>query len=557
MKKRIIFPMLYALLSAMPASAEEGIFVSYNYEMNSVSVSGNVGNAAGTLVTISITKADAGTMGSDNLPIYIRLYETGENGELNLSIPMSESTENGKYTVYVDSTACTGQYPFMLVNANNSDAESIIEKINNAASKDEMYAILSDEQNAVSLGLDLNDDVIKNNLGTVSDLCYEEKGNYDMNSLRDTLNKGIIRIMLNSDAELGTIIEKYASYFGTTYTEYIQKSIEEQNALRTLLEKADFTEGLLQDIYSEMCITAKVVVSQTWSELQETVLEYADEIGIDVGDNSKYDDIKKSNQYKVFTAMIKKSSKFENFEDICDAFDEAVSDALSTSSSVKGNGGGGGGGSSSGGNKFIGALPATKPAVNEEIPSDNGLNSDAEQGTVLSDIKEHWAKDYIENLLKIGVVSGYDDATFRPDERVTRAEFVKMVTKLFDIKSEETMQFTDVNKDAWYAQSVSEAVGAGLIKGYDGKFMPNDFITRQDVAVIIYRLERISGLEKVSVSEYGDEFEISDYAAEAVTYLTETGIINGDGGMFRPGENITRAEAAAIIWRAYEKCNNG
>ncbi len=556
MKKRIILPMLCALLSAMPASAEEEIFVGYNYEMNSVSVSGNLGNTSGTLVTISIAKADAGTMGSDNLPLYIRLHETGENGELNLSIPMSENTENGKYILYVDSAAYSAEYSFMFAGANNSDTESIINRINNAASKDEMYAILSDAQNAVTLGLDLNDDVIKNNLRTISDLCYEEKGNYDMDSLRDILNKGIIRVMLDADADLETIVKKYSAYLGTTYTEYTQMSVEEQDALKTLLEKADFSEGLLQDIYSEMSITAKVVVSQSWSDLQETVLEYADVIGIDIDDNSKYADIKKANRYKVFTAMIKESSKFENFEDICDAFDDGVKKALSTDSSVKGNGGGGGGGSSSGGNKLIGALPITKPAVDENVQVGGEVNSSSGQETQLFDIREHWAKDYIENLLKMNVVSGYDDATYRPDENVTRAEFVKMVTGLFGVKEETTVRFTDVNNDAWYAESVSNAVGAGLITGYDSKFMPDDFITRQDVAVIIYRLEGVSGLDNVSVYEYGDKTEISDYAAEAVKYLTETGIINGDNGMFRPNENITRAEAAAIIWRTYEKCNN-
>jgi hypothetical protein len=115
-------------------------------------------------------------------------------------------------------------------------------------------------------------------------------------------------------------------------------------------------------------------------------------------------------------------------------------------------------------------------------------------GAVYSDLDpDYWCFDKIIDFTEKGYISGYSDGTFRPENTVTRAEFVKIVNCFFDYYgSDSDVTFTDVGPNDWFEPYVKEAVARGYIKGYsDGTFRPYDFITRQDAIVILARILNI------------------------------------------------------------------
>ena len=112
--------------------------------------------------------------------------------------------------------------------------------------------------------------------------------------------------------------------------------------------------------------------------------------------------------------------------------------------------------------------------------------------------------------------------------------------------------FTDVQKGAWYEKAVAWAVANNIVSGYgDGRFGPNDNITREQMAVITVNFARAAGLEftaSVEEIEFTDAGKISGYAKDAVRTLQMAGIISGKGNnTFDPKGTATRAEAARII----------
>lgn len=234
---------------------------------------------------------------------------------------------------------------------------------------------------------------------------------------------------------------------------------------------------------------------------------------------------------------------FSDFDEFCAKLDKYTSEQTSSVSS--GNGGGGGGGSSSGSSSVY--IPAvTKP-------------SDLQEETVrtFSDLENCiWATDAINVLLEEGVISMPEDEKFRPFDKITREEFVKMIVCVLGVENDDCeVNFNDVVRGAWYERYVAAAIYNNLIYGYsDDVFGIGCEITRQDIAAILYRVILKTGLE--IPGETGDIFadfdDISEYAAEAVTALYAAGIVNGDGGKFFPTQNASRAEAVQMI---YGLCN--
>ena len=163
-----------------------------------------------------------------------------------------------------------------------------------------------------------------------------------------------------------------------------------------------------------------------------------------------------------------------------------------------------------------------------------------------------WAKNAIITLTDLGVLTGYGDLTFRPDELVTREQFVKIVAEAFDLKSDgEDVVFDDVDKNAWYYPYVKAAYQNGIITGYsENLFGIGDTITRQDMCTICYKLlkNRID-VKFVGDLTFDDSEEISDYAKEAVATLVNYGVLNGTGdNQFKPFDNATRVQAAKVVY---------
>ena len=181
----------------------------------------------------------------------------------------------------------------------------------------------------------------------------------------------------------------------------------------------------------------------------------------------------------------------------------------------------------------------------------------AHSKVTFSDIdKPTWAKVNIEALAARGIVAGVGDNKFNPYGNVTRAEFIQMLMKAFELNdSSASTTFSDVKDGAWYYNSIATAQKLGIVSGKkDGSFGVTDQITRQDMAVMLYKTAKIAkiNLESKSVEQFTDKDKISGYAIEAVEAMQKAGIVSGVGsGSYAPANKSTRAEASTIIFNLF------
>ena len=170
----------------------------------------------------------------------------------------------------------------------------------------------------------------------------------------------------------------------------------------------------------------------------------------------------------------------------------------------------------------------------------------------------NWAATQIETIRLLGIVSGKTATTFAPADSVTRAEFLAMLVRLFGFKAgADVKTFTDVSADDWFYDAVNAASSLGIAYGYEnGAFDPNAVITREDMAVFAKRALEAAGVDpdKGITGVFSDDGDISDYAHDAVMYMSAIGAINGMGdGTFAPRATANRAQAAVIIYNLYIK----
>lgn len=169
--------------------------------------------------------------------------------------------------------------------------------------------------------------------------------------------------------------------------------------------------------------------------------------------------------------------------------------------------------------------------------------------TTFNDIDGHWAKNAIIDFATKGYINGYGDGTFKPDNSITRAEFVKILNKAFGYTNVGKENFSDVNPSDWYYNDICIGVNAGYINGYeDNTFKPDKQITREEASKIIATALNLKGDGNLN---FKDSSEISNWAKPYVDALSDNNIINGyEDNTFRPHNNMTRAENVTILSRA-------
>lgn len=182
--------------------------------------------------------------------------------------------------------------------------------------------------------------------------------------------------------------------------------------------------------------------------------------------------------------------------------------------------------------------------------------SASEKGANIKDIKGHWAESVIKDFVNKGHIDGYGDDTFRPDNKITRAEFIKIINRAFGFTKKGTEDFKDVSQNDWFYDEVLKAVEQGYIDGDgNGSFRPNDYISREEACKIVGVILKVNGYGD---TQFKDDAEISDWASKYVKGLVDMGIIQGFGDdTFRPKANTTRAESVKTIHGAEGKQNTG
>lgn len=182
-----------------------------------------------------------------------------------------------------------------------------------------------------------------------------------------------------------------------------------------------------------------------------------------------------------------------------------------------------------------------------------------------TDVNENdWFYENVAYVYEHGMMAGTSKTTFSPNVTTTRG---MVVTVLYRLEGSPVLSnsssFSDVASGAYYQDAIAWAVANGITSGYgNGKFGPNDPITREQLATFLYRYAKYKGLD-VSVGEdtnilsYNDALTISEYAFPAIQWLCGEGIMQGSDGNLMPAGNATRAQIAALLHRFCEKVLNG
>ncbi|WP_261303308.1 S-layer homology domain-containing protein [Paenibacillus andongensis] len=171
-----------------------------------------------------------------------------------------------------------------------------------------------------------------------------------------------------------------------------------------------------------------------------------------------------------------------------------------------------------------------------------------------SDIKGHWTERAIDIFVMLHVIEGYNDGTFRPDNAITRAEFAVILERVFDIRGGNSISaaMNDISHH-WAKDAIEKLVEAGIIVGYeDGSFKPDNTITREEMVVMLSRILNLENVAKDTTK--GNFVDLkSSYAANEIIAEAQAGIIHGKtDGKFDAKSNATRAEVLQLILNALE-----
>ena len=164
----------------------------------------------------------------------------------------------------------------------------------------------------------------------------------------------------------------------------------------------------------------------------------------------------------------------------------------------------------------------------------------------LSDINGCWAETNIKVLVNTGVIAGYPDGSFRPDNNISRAEFAVVLVKTFNLKAASGKVFTDTSGH-WAQDYIATAQALGIVNGYDNDYFgPNDLITREQMAIMIVKAAKLE--VQSPATTFSDDNEISAWAKSGISTAVANQIISGySDNTFKPQGSATRAEAVTAI----------
>ncbi len=168
-----------------------------------------------------------------------------------------------------------------------------------------------------------------------------------------------------------------------------------------------------------------------------------------------------------------------------------------------------------------------------------------------------WYHDGVHYCIENGLMGGYSSTLFGPNDKITRAQIVTILWRMAGSSSSaQSVNYSDVRSGAYYEAAVRWATASGVASGYgNGSFGPNDPITREQLAAMLYRFAKLQGKDlsmgdMSTLNGYSDASSVSSYAKTAMQWANGLEIISGtDNSTLMPKGSATRAQAACMIQR--------
>lgn len=360
--------------------------------------------------------------------------------------------------------------------------------------------------------------------------------------------KGLFTLMAEEGffADVDTVISEYETMATSNSTAF--------EAINTLLLETEFTtEAQIADLLKENVTIKSLKAMVNDTQFKNFVARVGEQIGLDM---DKYNSIEDPyNSKNVDEAIIlakaninelgdEESGLIKLFSDECDKeLARDIEDEDEDEDDKKTSG------PSYSGGRIPGSVGVPiKPEVKEEEDTDY-----SKVPSPFGDLGNgHWSYEYIMQLVEEGILSGYEDGTFKPEKDVLREEIVKMLIEAFSENNPNAISdFSDLSKNDWFYSYVATAIEKGYVNGIgNNAFGAGRSVSRQDCVVMIYNIIQKLGVElpaERSYASFADESNIASYAKDAIRALYCAGIIDGTGTGFNPEGNLTRAEAAKII----------
>lgn len=174
-------------------------------------------------------------------------------------------------------------------------------------------------------------------------------------------------------------------------------------------------------------------------------------------------------------------------------------------------------------------------------------------------VKEHWFYNDVLYVYENGLMNGVSDTEFAPNETLTRAMVVTILSRMSGEEIDEATEsaFSDVAAGMWYSNAIAWAASKNIVNGFeDGTFQPDAPVTRAQLVTILYRYAQYKGMDVSTLSDlaqFTDAADVPAYALEAMQWAVGSELISGNGLLIDASANATRAQVAAIIHRFLTK----
>lgn len=551
-----VFVLQLAMINTTQAA---GVSALFNADDTTVTLSGS----GEGIVTIRVTPdgMTEGEITADNPPVVFHQIEAEESYTYTFYMP--DGNNAGKFNVVVADVNGTDKASFICYV--RSEAEALLNSLKNADDKTFVSTVTSDG-NAKKLGIDKTAEDYSDNSVVLLRALYKS-----FDGATDFLGKYSLCNAINSlvgkdNAGVSQRLNKYSSVLGIDYSPDF-----ESNAALTSAAKSNVLSILSQGGYSNLLAGAQTLTSkkgfaayfaascalgsvksvENWTGLKKLYTQTYSFLNNNVV--KKNADVSSVSLDDVFVELSKMN--FADFDDLKSNFDTAVTNVKNSSQQDERPNKHGGVSVSVGAS---GGVTTYEPLPAEKIDGEQTLTFSLPELTTSAaafvDVSaDNWFSAPVGSLSGAGIISGYEDGAFKPYNNITRAEFTKIIVSAFSVVANNEVAFNDVSDDAWYSSSVKAACGAQLINGYDGMFNPQSFITREDAAVILGRVAKLFKITYGGYKEFLDMNDVATYALTTVGAFYENGVVSGSAdGNFYPKSNITRAEAAQLIYNFVE-----
>ena len=510
-------------------------------------ISGKLNASDKSMVPVILAKADfnldtltSGTVDLSNI-VHIENILSGSDGSFKKSVSIANSAS---YTVYagIEKGGFAAEKDFLYVDpavVQDLLSDTKLNAPNLTAADAKGYLENTD------LGLiltDYNSTVVDKDKVSSLFVKYKISDFSDVSQVQVLLDKAVGMVLLDKETDAAKMADHIAKYGASSeinasllsaYNTSMVSSVK--NQIVTLAMAADFSdETKINQGFGSACAVALVnSPANTWGIIKNILtVDYSSYVSI----NPALITSAGVDEASVYKGMLNKN--YANHPAM-EADYLSIIASLQSNKPSSGSAGGGGGGT-----RTVSAPPVLvpyMPELEDISDTDNGFD---DLGSV------SWAVEAINILADKGVISRADK--FRPNDNITRAEFTKLVIMGFSLlDSEAACEFSDVSENDWSYSYIASAKEAGIVNGMDeNTFAPDQNISRQDMAVIIYKAIQAK-INASEAEEFADQNEISDYAKEAVMSMKAYGIVNGMGdNLFVPKSFATRAEASVIIHKS-------